>query len=631
MKHVPLLVAAFFVLLMTAPAAAQGPLDGSLQCFQEYESGDTQSSLSIAIAPGSAPVDYEIARNYVPATGAFQSVAVLTGSLSTTVTLDQHWVRSLDDGGPSGWVSCESYERISFIDAAVPQDLLRPTANIALGLDATGSSPTGSDNGNAYRVFEGDDDDVIVTDASNAPVLAPNGGKFAWTVRFRLPQSSVEFLEDAGDNGSPNVSWNIMQRGLFGDAGGQWKMSLVTSTNSDRFRVECISGVQAGTDDNIRATSSVDLSTLPIANGLTPWITATCIMDDTGDANGAGTGDGLQVVVDGVVDPEELNTDFGVSLPLDTARCRNIPLDPVMFPGGIGNVVTVGNKPACSIPNTNDDAFIGHVDYAKVAVLSPFQTVHACGGINGDASDFAAAGFNLTVGTSGNDSLDLSGETTPQAIIGLGGNDTIDGGSSDDLICGGDGDDDINGGSGGDTILGQDGNDTISGGLGGDLISGNAGVDVLHGEGGADTIFGGSGNDTITGGDGNDTLGGSSGFDQISGEDGDDVISGGSDSDGLISGGLGNDAVNGGGGDDNNVRGDGGDDTVSGNSGNDRIFGSTGNDIVRGGSGDDIVNGNDGDDFVAGNGGTDTCDGGTNAEVAGDTAAPNCETVVNVP
>ncbi len=62
---------------------------------------------------------------------------------------------------------------------------------------------------------------------------------------------------------------------------------------------------------------------------------------------------------------------------------------------------------------------------------------------------------------------------------------------------------------------------------------------------------------------------------------------------------------------------------------NDEI--AVGDDEVRGDQADDQVFGGAGDDFVAGNNGIDTCDGGTGGEIAGDTAASNCETVVNIP
>ena len=212
--------------------------------------------------------------------------------------------------------------------------------------------------------------------------------------------------------------------------------------------------------------------------------------------------------------------------------------------------------------------------------------------------------------------------TGDDVILGTNGNDTIAALDGNDTACGEGGD---------DLIIGGPGNDTIIGGEGDDTMSGNAGNDVITGEAGNDVAFGGSGNDSLTGGTGDDRLGGGSDTDAINGNADDDVISGGSGADGLISGGDGDDAVNGGGGNDVDVNGNQGDDTVSGNGGNDTVNGGPGNDQVRGGQGNDIVNGNGGDDFVAGNSGDDTCNGGNGSETMGDTAAPNCETIVNVP
>ncbi|MEM7340625.1 MAG: calcium-binding protein [Actinomycetota bacterium] len=201
--------------------------------------------------------------------------------------------------------------------------------------------------------------------------------------------------------------------------------------------------------------------------------------------------------------------------------------------------------------------------------------------------------------------------------------------SGDDSVFGGDGNDRIELGAGNDSALGQDGADIILGGTGNDMISGNAGNDTLLGENNQDTIFGGSGDDTINGGEDNDTLGGGSDSDSVSGNNGDDLISSGSGSDSLASGGKGEDRVNGGGGNDDNVHGDEGNDFVSGNGGVDVVDGDDGNDTVRGGQNDDLVRGGEGNDFVAGNEGTDICDGGPETIV--DQAAPNCETLIDIP
>jgi cysteine-rich repeat protein len=114
---------------------------------------------------------------------------------------------------------------------------------------------------------------------------------------------------------------------------------------------------------------------------------------------------------------------------------------------------------------------------------------------------------------------------------------------------------------------------TIIGTPGDDVLVGTRRGDVIAGLGGNDTIFGNAGRDVICGGEGND------------------VISGGST--------------------------------------NDVIDGGSGNDFIDGGSGKDDIKGGDGDDNMIGGGNKDTCDGGPH--VVGDTAAPSCDTVFNVP
>lgn len=233
------------------------------------------------------------------------------------------------------------------------------------------------------------------------------------------------------------------------------------------------------------------------------------------------------------------------------------------------------------------------------------------------SGDFPTPGDDVILGTSG-----------PDVIFALAGNDTICGLGGDDAIYAGDGDDWVDADDGDDFVIGADGNDQILGRAGDDVVAGNKGDDQLSGGVGFDVVYGGSGADSVMGGDGDDVLGSSSGDDTVSGGSGDDTISGGSGSD-VIDGEAGNDLINAGGGDDTTVLGGDGDDLVSGNKGDDVVNGNAGNDQVRGGPGNDVVNGDEGDDFVAGNLGVDVCDGGTETTV--DTAAPNCETVINVP
>lgn len=65
--------------------------------------------------------------------------------------------------------------------------------------------------------------------------------------------------------------------------------------------------------------------------------------------------------------------------------------------------------------------------------------------------------YTVLTGTSGSDTFDASGETTPYYIDGLDGNDQIIGGSADDVLIGGAGRDNMTGNGGADTFVISDG------------------------------------------------------------------------------------------------------------------------------------------------------------------------------
>ncbi len=75
-------------------------------------------------------------------------------------------------------------------------------------------------------------------------------------------------------------------------------------------------------------------------------------------------------------------------------------------------------------------------------------------------------------------------------LVGLGGNDTLLGGTLND------------------SLLGGAGNDSLLGGLGADTLGGGEGNDVLDGEDDADSLIGGTGRDLLIGGAGIDILAG---------------------------------------------------------------------------------------------------------------------------
>lgn len=272
------------------------------------------------------------------------------------------------------------------------------------------------------------------------------------------------------------------------------------------------------------------------------------------------------------------------------------------------------------------------------------------------------AGIENLIGSAFDDILLATGVAN-NTLIGLEGNDLINGGGGDDLLIGDLGNDILRGAAGNDRALGGPGNDALNGGEGDDFLAGDQGDDFFVGIGGTDTILGGEGVDTnsfqgvgtgvtvrinddgtgvaqhgasneffvgieslvgssnadvlivngvrdtlLQGLGGNDLLVGGSGNDVLVGGDGNDVIRGGSGNDvGL--GGLGADFIEGGNGNDI-LRGDEGSDTLSGGNDDDLILGSTGNDFLFGNDGIDMLFGEDGDDVLIGGLGLDSLFGG---------------------
>ena len=142
--------------------------------------------------------------------------------------------------------------------------------------------------------------------------------------------------------------------------------------------------------------------------------------------------------------------------------------------------------------------------------LTGGDPIGSCGPLTGTQAQIEALGYNVIIGTEGDDTI--IGTDGPDAILALGGDDSIFGAGGDDVICGGDGNDLIGGGSGDDYVGGEFGND---------YLYGQAGDDTVEGGLGRDELFGGFGDDTVTGGEGNDLLyGGGGGNDVCDGGEG---------------------------------------------------------------------------------------------------------------
>ena len=82
---------------------------------------------------------------------------------------------------------------------------------------------------------------------------------------------------------------------------------------------------------------------------------------------------------------------------------------------------------------------------------------------------------------SGNDIYDGRGGEVTGAVLGLVGNDKLQGGSLSDLLSGGDGQDQLRGGAGDDMLVGGRGRDLLVGGAGADIFQFNGSAEISAG------------------------------------------------------------------------------------------------------------------------------------------------------
>lgn len=205
-------------------------------------------------------------------------------------------------------------------------------------------------------------------------------------------------------------------------------------------------------------------------------------------------------------------------------------------PASQGTVTIAGDQ--ATFTPTED--FEGTVTFTYTGT-DPFGAVSTAKTVTIDVA-LTCGGLTPTIrGTAKADKINVS--MGSQVIVGLGGNDEIEGGSHDDVICGGAGNDELVGEAGHDRIFGGSGKDEIYGEVGDDRISGGAGDDEIEGEGGNDTIHGDDGNDKIAGDNGHDQLFGDAGTDRLTGGNGNDALDGGTDAPDRCDGELGTDSA----------------------------------------------------------------------------------------
>lgn len=160
------------------------------------------------------------------------------------------------------------------------------------------------------------------------------------------------------------------------------------------------------------------------------------------------------------------------------------------------------------------------------------------------ASYFECTGVTKVVmtGSSGNDTLQVSGPVSAELRGGSGADELVADGVMAASLYGEAGDDELYvttmapAATAGATVDGGDGNDSVGGSPLDDTIHGGPGNDQLAGYGGDDVIFGGAGDDVLLGDsatgltfpdDGDDTLHGGEGNDVFHGQGGADAFHGG--------------------------------------------------------------------------------------------------------
>jgi 2',3'-cyclic-nucleotide 2'-phosphodiesterase (5'-nucleotidase family) len=208
--------------------------------------------------------------------------------------------------------------------------------------------------------------------------------------------------------------------------------------------------------------------------------------------------------------------------------------------------------------------------------------------------------------TAGADQI-IGHDPSGSAVVGLAGDDSINGLGGPDALFGNQGNDTINPGGGRDTVYGGQGDDSAAGQSSNEMLLGNEGADTLAAGEGNNTIVGGNGSadaaDLITAGSGNDLILGNGGTDTIVSGAGADTVVGGFNNDYIVAG-DGADVL----------LGNQDNDTIEAGDGADLIFGGFGNDTIVAGLGNDSILGNEGNDTIAGQDGNDTMAGGTGAD-----------------
>lgn len=179
-----------------------------------------------------------------------------------------------------------------------------------------------------------------------------------------------------------------------------------------------------------------------------------------------------------------------------------------------------------------DDTIVARTAFAFAAYESspgPVSVDLATGVATGQGTD-TLIGINGAIGSEFDDTL--RGNSKPNCLGGMGGNDTIETLAGSDCLYGAAGDDVLDGGPGADWAE----FDEAPTGVRVNLVTGSAtghgkdrlaGIENVDGSDHSDAITGTAGKNVIDGGKGNDRIAGGRGADRLDGEAGRDKVDGG--------------------------------------------------------------------------------------------------------
>jgi Ca2+-binding RTX toxin-like protein len=296
----------------------------------------------------------------------------------------------------------------------------------------------------------------------------------------------------------------------------------------------------------------------------------------------------------------------------------------VIFGEGGSDRIDGGAHSDALVGGPGDDTLIGRAGDGDAAGF-----IDATNGVQADLQTGVATGIGRDTMTNiesliGSGFGDrLAGSDGFNFLLGLGGNDALDGRAGFDVA------DFLSPvdaslaahqaqGEGTDTLAGFEG---LAGSPGNDRLSGDGKQNFLEGREGDDTVSGGGGPDVVFGKEGSDRLDGGTGDDKLFGGAGNDVLIGGAglaDSVSYIdspsgvradlaaktsSGGEGSDRFSG----VEALAGSTFGDELTGDSRPNQLFGNDGNDTISGGGGSDFAGGGEGTDAIQAGAGKDYC------------------------